>query len=257
MRFLHYHIESIIRMTGGDPATKRKSFYSLFARPEFFGLGFNPPKELANIGSFTSAQLKIAGIMYSKYMKLHQATAVNTDFQTQQLPKLLFVDMSTQESEHYPEKTSSYHVIRSDHKTGPLQEGELHFATSPQAPLLFSSVTNAETEYKVQVPSIKKCRRMMKEFDDISPLKNVRKLIEFRPKIIKISGKIQESPMDKDPPSNLLPVTLKPVKGLRVPKLVRQSSVNDLLGEMAEARGMYLEDFLKKMHLMDLEPIQG
>lgn len=196
-RFMHYHIRLITKMTGGDLDFGRKGgFYSLFARTSLLGFGFDPPKGLDNLHSFTNSQLKIAAHFYNEFLKNVASRAIPISKTHTLVPSTAFVDVKSQDLERYPSSGGHFVTIQQTEGLGPLEELQQHFGSDPEPPLLFGATRTDKTEYQLKLPPTRVMRKVIRKEKAKHTDKLLQLLLEFRPNTLKVSGKIQVSPMD-------------------------------------------------------------
>jgi len=196
-RFMHYHIRLITKMTGGDLDFGRKGgFYSLFARPSLLGFGFDPPEGLNNLHSFTNSQLKIAAYFHSEFLKNASSRAIPISKTHTLVPSTAFVDVKSKDLERYPTSGGHFVTIQQTEGLGPLEELQQHFGSDPEPPLLFGATRTDKTEYELKMPPTRVMRKLIKKGKAKYTDKLLQLLLEFRPNTLKVSGKIQVSPMD-------------------------------------------------------------
>jgi len=134
----------------------------------------------------------------SRYQTLKESHNIQPSRLKTQLPVFRFVDLSKKlSSEIYPTRSGHFVHVRTFIGLGPLEEHEQYYNSDVVAPFLFGSTRTDKTEYSTQVLSVKKCRKLIADNSKCSPITSVVLLTDFKPSLLQVGQKSQESPMAK------------------------------------------------------------
>ena len=165
-RFIHYHIDEIRNITGAT--SRQKGFRSLFASPDFQGLGFIPPPELKVKASFTTSQLRLAHYIHSSLQGYasHPNTFNSAMSESSLSLKLSFVDVN-QSTRAFPVRRGPTYrnILLSNKSTDVLPKNWVKLDDSSKAPLLFDYdlIDAPPKEYRVKGINSDKFRKLSRK----------------------------------------------------------------------------------------------